>query len=418
MQVENEQEKQVINNQSSKKDIKTMTPEEQAAYYKEQFQKTKKLFLHYGKESKIQEGKVKSLQEKLHSYEPKKGEQIKVIFKLIKKEAKFYFLQTIDENENYFLKESQMRELYSENDISDESIQCFDYEKDLKNSENTINQIIEQYDERVKRLSEEIEKYEKVIMKNKDLKALSIVEVEKTRNYFELGIQNILEKTNDIYSQLKNTLEAEISSDDFKVEIFNRIKSNIDNIKQTDIQINIPKQQNLSMQAEELFGTTSKKWLIEIRSFIISILRTYFDTIYTYHNLQNTNYDQKLKWQNTIDQIIKSHEEEINSKDKLYENLKQNLSILNSKVLTLEQDKYNIAKLKDQQIEILSKENNKKINVNMLKSVLIQIFTTNDQSIQDTVLPVVYTALKFSDTEIKKIKEYRSNTSSLFGFFK
>jgi len=81
----------------------------------------------------------------------------------------------------------------------------------------------------------------------------------------------------------------------------------------------------------------------------------------------------------------------------------------------LEQDKYNIIKLKDQQIEILSKEINKKLNTSMLKAVLIQIFTTNDTSIQDSVLPVVYTALQFSEFEVNKIKDFRKSSSQ--GYF-
>ena len=60
-----------LRNTQIKKDPKAMSSDEQLIYFKDQFQKTRKLFLHYEKESKLLENKVKSLSEKLNKYEPK-----------------------------------------------------------------------------------------------------------------------------------------------------------------------------------------------------------------------------------------------------------------------------------------------------------------------------------------------------------
>lgn len=65
----------------------------------------------------------------------------------------------------------------------------------------------------------------------------------------------------------------------------------------------------------------------------------------------------------------------------MIENFKSNIEILNKKVFTIEQDKNNILKVKDQQIDLLNKELTKKINVNLLKAVIMQFLTTNDASV-------------------------------------
>jgi hypothetical protein len=61
---------------------------------------------------------------------------------------------------------------------------------------------------------------------------------------------------------------------------------------------------------------------------------------------------------------------------------KANMFALNQKINSLEQEKYNIAKQKDQTIEILNKEINKGVNVNYLKNVLISYFTTKEESVR------------------------------------
>jgi hypothetical protein len=65
----------------------------------------------------------------------------------------------------------------------------------------------------------------------------------------------------------------------------------------------------------------------------------------------------------------------------MIESLKDNIEILNKKIAVAEQDKNNILKVKDQQIDLLNKEVTKKINVNLLKAVVMQFLTTNDGSV-------------------------------------
>jgi len=252
-------------------------------------------------------------------------------------------------------------------------------------------------------------------MKNKDLKAIAIVEVENTRKFFETGMHDVLSSITEVFSQMKNSLEVDLTTEDneIKNEVFKRIKLNLDSIKTQDVKVFDSKN---VYNTEDIFGKSSKKWIIEIKESFAYILKSYYEATLKFITLQNQSADQKIKWQSTLDQVIKSHEGELLNKEKIIESLRNNISILNSRIATLEQDKYNITLLKDKEIEVLSKENNKKINVNMLKSVLIKIFTTNDLSIQDKVLPVVYSALKFSEIEINEIKAFRKKENSFLGF--
>ena len=60
---------------------------------------------------------------------------------------------------------------------------------------------------------------------------------------------------------------------------------------------------------------------------------------------------------------------------------KQHINNLNQKISTLEQEKYNIAKQKDQTIDILSKELNKGVNINYLRNVFISFLTSKEESV-------------------------------------
>jgi hypothetical protein len=65
----------------------------------------------------------------------------------------------------------------------------------------------------------------------------------------------------------------------------------------------------------------------------------------------------------------------------LVDTYKQHINNLNQKISTLEQEKYNIAKQKDQTIDILSKELNKGVNINYLRNVFISFLTSKEESV-------------------------------------
>lgn len=390
------------NPQGAKKDVKVMGIEEQATYFKEQFQKTKKLFLHYEKESKNFEAKMKFYQDKLKNYEPKKGDSLKILFKFTYEKEKFYFLESVsNKGEYFFIRQSQMKDIYSEFDPehADDSIMIYDFERDIKTKEETLQQIILQYDERIKRLNAEIESYAEAVAENKDIKALSIVEVERTRNFFEFGIQEIITSCSDAFTQLKNVKEVEFAGEDLKKEVFSKLSKLIEELKSNEVKIGNNFNSNTSSGkinyssnlTSIIYGTSSKKWVNEIKIFCCQILKFLMDNQFKFVGLQEEMNEQKIKWQTTLDQIIISQDEELHSsklsnikyisEDKIIEETRLMVSSLNSKITNLEQDKYNIAKLKDQQIDILNRENNKRVNINLLKSVLLKIFTTDDVSV-------------------------------------
>ena len=66
---------------------------------------------------------------------------------------------------------------------------------------------------------------------------------------------------------------------------------------------------------------------------------------------------------------------------KIIDTHKIHIANLNQKISNLEQEKYNIAKQKDQTIEILSKELNKGVNINYLRNVFISFLTSKEDSV-------------------------------------
>jgi hypothetical protein len=66
---------------------------------------------------------------------------------------------------------------------------------------------------------------------------------------------------------------------------------------------------------------------------------------------------------------------------KTIENNKLTFNNLQVKISSLEQEKYNIAKLKDQTIDILNKELHKGLNISYLRNVLISFLTSKEESV-------------------------------------
>jgi hypothetical protein len=68
---------------------------------------------------------------------------------------------------------------------------------------------------------------------------------------------------------------------------------------------------------------------------------------------------------------------------------------LNSKVNLLEQDKFNIAKMKDQTIDILNKELNRGVNINYLRNVIISFLTSDKDSVYNKIINKIYLNIYF-----------------------
>lgn len=221
----------------------------------------------------------------------------------------------------------------------------------------------------MKRLSRELENTEKRIKTLKDadkhlkeelkqMKINSDTEIKK----FDQVIKDVIESTSDTITQMKNTLEVDLSDEGLKDDLFNRIKEQINVIRPAA-------------------NTDESKWLSELRLYIAKTLLTFLEIIYKYINLENNIASQKTKWQQTLDQLVISHEEELNINAKNIEQLKFQIHHINNKIAILEQDKYNIAKQKDQTIDILNKELNRGVNINYLRKVIISYLTSKQDSV-------------------------------------
>jgi len=165
----------------------------------------------------------------------------------------------------------------------------------------TINQIINQYDDKMKRLTRELENTEKRIQTLKDadkhlkeeLKELKFncdVEIKKYDN----TIKEIIETTSDTITQMKNTLEVDLTDESLKDELFSNIKEQIIKIKPT-------------------INSDESKWINELRTYISKTLLTFLEIIYKQINLENNLHSQKTKWQQTLDQLVLAHEEDLNT---------------------------------------------------------------------------------------------------------
>ena len=124
-----------------KKSVKDMTIEEQVNYYKTMFQKSKTLTKFYDEE-------LKRLKEKLNNYECEDGQVCELIMKFKFDKDIFYLFK--DNKKKFFINENTLAKEMIDQLKNDTSIKIYDYEKDLKNKDNYLTQIINQYEEKIK----------------------------------------------------------------------------------------------------------------------------------------------------------------------------------------------------------------------------------------------------------------------------
>ena len=386
-----------------KKSVKDMTIEEQVNYYKTMFQKSKTLTKFYDEE-------LKRLKEKLNNYECEDGQVCELIMKFKFDKDIFYLFK--DNKKKFFINENTLAKEMLDQLKNDTSIKIYDYEKDLKNKDNYLTQIINQYEEKIKKLNQEKEEISKKFKSLQTAQDLIKDEISNEKIYFENIIKNILEKTSEININLKSIFDMDnFSNDDsFIKEIYGKIKENINNLKSICDSNNI----NINSNPNNM-----NIWLNELNNFIIILMNELLDNTFKIVEKEKEESEEKNKYQKTIDEIMLNNQDE---KNKLFieiEKSRKKIQDLYLKITDLEKEKYNISKEKENSIQLLNKQKTSGANLNYLKNIMISFLSTNDKSIQDGLLPVIYKSLDFNESEIKNVVEGRNkNGYGIFSYFK
>ena len=295
---------------------------------------------------------------------------------------------------------------------NNQSIKIYDYDKDLKSKDNYLTQIINKYEEEIKKIKKEkgeIEVKLKALQSKQD-KIDNEISKEKESN--ENIIKNIIEKSTDINFQLKNIFEIDNFSNDDSVtkEIYSKIKENINNLKSICDNMNI----NINSNPNNM-----SIWLKELNNFIIILMSELLDSTFKIFEKEKEESQEKNKYQTTIDELMINHQ---NEKNKLFLQIEENMKIiqkLHLKITELENEKFHISKEKENSIQQLNRQISSGANLNYLKNIMISFLSSNDRSIQDGLLPVIYTSLDFNESEIKVVQEGRNKSGGgIFSYFK
>jgi hypothetical protein len=393
--------KNISNNQTQQKNIKDMTLEEQVNYYKTMFQKSRTL-------SKFFDGETKRLKEKLSNYECQDGEECELIMKFKYDKDIFYLFK--DSKKKFFLNEITLDKELIEQLKNNPSIKLYDFEKDLKNKDNYLTQIINQYEEKLKNLIKENESVESKLKELQNNHSQLNQETSKGKIILENNIKLMLEKSNEINIQLKNIFDMDnITNDDNIIkEIYEKIKENINNLKTIYEQNNLNPNNNNDINI----------WLNELNNFIILLLNELQDNIFKILEKEKEEYQEKNKYQKTIDEIMINHQNEKNALFMELEGNRNKLNNLNNKIIELEKEKHKISKEKENSIKILNKQINSGVNLNYLKNIMISFLSSNDKNIQDRLLPVIYKSLDFNQSEIKTVQENRNKSNGILSYFR
>ena len=386
-----------------KKSVKDMTIEEQASYYKTMFQKSKTLNKFYDQDNK-------RLKEKLKNYECEDGQECELLMKFKYNKDIFYLFK--DNKKLFFVNEITLSKDIIEQLKNNQSIKIYDYDKDLKSKDNYLTQIINKYEEEIKKIKKEKGEIEEKLKALQSKQDNIDNEISKEKENNENIIKNIIEKSTDINFQLKNIFEIDNFSNDDSVtkEIYSKIKENINNLKSICENMNI----NINSNPNNM-----SIWLKELNNFIIILMSELLDSTFKIFEKEKEESQEKNKYQKTIDEIMINHQDE---KNKLFLQIDENMKIiqkLHLKITELENEKFHISKEKDNSIQQLNRQINSGANLNYLKNIMISFLSSNDKSIQDGLLPVIYTSLEFNESEKKIVQEGRNKSGGgIFSYFK
>lgn len=386
-----------------KKSVKDMTIEEQASYYKTMFQKSKTLNKFYDQDNK-------RLKEKLKNYECEDGQECELLMKFKYSKDIFYLFK--DNKKLFFVNEITLSKDIIEQLKNNQSIKIYDYDKDLKSKDNYLTQIINKYEEEIKKIKKEKGEIEEKLKALQSKQDNIDNEISKEKENNENIIKNIIEKSTDINFQLKNIFEIDNFSNDDSVtkEIYSKIKENINNLKSICENMNI----NINSNPNNM-----SIWLKELNNFIIILMSELLDSTFKIFEKEKEESQEKNKYQKTIDEIMINHQDE---KNKLFLQIDENMKIiqkLHLKITELENEKFHISKEKDNSIQQLNRQINSGANLNYLKNIMISFLSSNDKSIQDGLLPVIYTSLEFNESEKKIVQEGRNKSGGgIFSYFK
>ena len=385
-----------------KKRVKDMTIEEQATYYKTMFQKSKTLNKFYDQENK-------RLKEKLKNYECEDGQECELLMKFKYSKDIFYLFK--DNKKLFFVNEITLSKDIIEQLKNNQSIKIYDYDKDLKSKDNYLTQIINKYEEEIKKIKKEKGEIEEKLKALQSKQNNIDNEISKEKENNENIIKNIIEKSTDINFQLKNIFEIDNFSNDDSVtkEIYSKIKENINNLKSICDNMNI----NINSNPNNM-----SIWLKELNNFIIILMSELLDSTFKIFEKEKEESQEKNKYQKTIDEIMINHQDE---KNKLFIELegdRNKMKNLYAKIAELEKEKYDISKEKETSIQRLNKQINSGVNLNYLKNIMISFLSSNDKNIQDGLLPVIYKSLDFNQSEIKIVHENRNKSNGFFSYFR
>ena len=393
-----------------KKSVKDMTIEEQATYYKTMFQKSKTLNKFYDQENK-------RLKEKLKNYECEDGQECELLMKFKYSKDIFYLFK--DNKKLFFVNEITLSKDIIEQLKNNQSIKIYDYDKDLKSKDNYLTQIINKYEEEIKKIKKEKGEIEEKLKALQSKQNNIDNEISKEKENNENIIKNIIEKSTDINFQLKNIFEIDNFSNDDSVtkEIYSKIKENIHNLKSIN-DINDSNQYNNNININSNPNNMSI-WLKELNNFIIILMSELLDSTFKIFEKEKEESQEKNKYQKTIDEIMINHQDE---KNKLFLQIDENMKTiqkLHLKITELENEKFHISKEKDNSIQQLNRQISSGANLNYLKNIMISFLSSNDRSIQDGLLPVIYTSLEFNESEKKIVQEGRNKSGGgIFSYFK
>ena len=386
-----------------KKSVKDMTIEEQASYYKTMFQKSKTLNKFYDQDNK-------RLKEKLKNYECEDGQECELLMKFKYSKDIFYLFK--DNKKLFFVNEITLSKDIIEQLKNNQSIKIYDYDKDLKSKDNYLTQIINKYEEEIKKIKKEKGEIEEKVKALQSKQNNIDNEISKEKENNENIIKNIIEKSTDINFQLKNIFEIDNFSNDDSVtkEIYSKIKENINNLKSICENMNI----NINSNPNNM-----SIWLKELNNFIIILMSELLDSTFKIFEKEKEESQEKNKYQKTIDEIMINHQDE---KNKLFLQIDENMKTiqkLHLKITELENEKFHISKEKENSIQQLNRQISSGANLNYLKNIMISFLSSNDRSIQDGLLPVIYTSLEFNESEKKIVQEGRNKSGGgIFSYFK
>ena len=258
---------------------------------------------------------------------------------------------------------------------------------------------MQQYEERLKRVNDYMEQSNVSFLKCQEELQSHRQKYAKEMQERDNALSLLIEKSIDLKSRV-NSIDEKATNQFQNKKSSRKVGSSIaDQIQELELSIT-------SMMTMNDLSKCNDQNVIEVKNHLIDL----YQCIAVKLLKKSNSYSEKLQkadkeWQETCDQLINELQTTKDELDRTQSETATKNRQLSDQLNELKTEHYQLDRQNQESTQKLKTELSNSINTHYLKNILSSYFSSNDSTVQLSLLKVVFNVMKFTDQEQLKVME-------------